>query len=405
MAEDENLVALKLEININPPSVLIVDDNTENLQVLGGFLQNEGLLVEFALDGTSALKWLDKKKFDLILLDIMMPGMNGYEVCSQIKKNPLINETPIIFLTAKTNTKSTIKGFKCGAVDYVTKPFVRDELLARVNTQIEINRSKDQLKQYLHEIEDRNNNITDSINYAQNIQRAIINKSRTVNHLPEHFILFQPKDIVSGDFFWFCEVENIIIIAVMDCTGHGVPGAFMSILGITLLNEIVKNYNILRPDKILNKLRTEIIYALGQDGDSKNVKDGIEGSVISYNEKTKILQFSSSFNPLILIRDNEIIEIKGDRFPVGYYERMKEFTFHETEIKKNDIIYLSTDGYVDQFGGEHDKKFMLSSFKQLLLDIHEKSMTDQRQLLDNKFLEWKGDNEQIDDVLVVGIRL
>ena len=182
------------------PSVLAVDDNVENLQVLGGFLQNEGLKVEFAIDGLSALSWLGKKKFDLVLLDINMPGMDGYETCSLIKKNPLISETPVIFLTANTDPDSVVKGFEYGAVDYVTKPFVKNELLARVNTQIEIKRSRDQLKLYLNEIEERNRNITASIEYAQNIQKAIINKSKAVNNLPEHFVLLLPKDIVSGDF-------------------------------------------------------------------------------------------------------------------------------------------------------------------------------------------------------------
>ncbi|MBA4322251.1 MAG: hypothetical protein C0408_05475, partial [Odoribacter sp.] len=231
------------------PSVLVVDDNVRNLQVLGGFLQAEGMSVEFALDGNSALDWLMKKKFDLILLDIMMPGIDGYEVCSRIKKNTGLNGIPVIFLTAKTDSDSIVKGFECGAVDYVTKPFIGSELLARVNTQIEIKRSKDNLKQYLLDIEDRNRNITNSIEYARYIQKAIFNKSKTFSKLlPEHFLLFLPKDIVSGDFYWFCKADDLIIIAVMDCTGHGVPGALMSILGITLLNEIVLNKKIVRPD-------------------------------------------------------------------------------------------------------------------------------------------------------------
>ena len=252
---------------VNQSSVLIVDDNVDNLQVLGGFLQNEGLTIEFAVDGMSALKWMDKKKFDLILLDIMMPGMDGYEVCSIIKKNPAISEIPIIFITAKTDSESIIKGFEAGAVDYITKPFIKSELLIRVKTQLNIKEANEQIVHYLHQIEERNRKISDSIDYARYIQNAVLSTSEeNLKLLPEHFILDFPKDILSGDFYWVCKSEKKLIIAVMDCTGHGVPGALMSILGITLLNETVLNDHIIVPDKILESLRLKTINALSQIG-------------------------------------------------------------------------------------------------------------------------------------------
>ena len=382
----------------NVYNILMVDDLPENLQVLGNLLKNDNYSIEFAMDGQTALEWVEKKDFDLILLDVMMPGMSGFEVCSIIKANPEKKKVPIIFLTSKTDAESTIEGFKAGAIDYVTKPFHKEELLTRVSTHLRQKRSSD-------EIERKNRLITYSIEYALKIQNAILQSSNNLlKEGPEHFIYFKPKDIVSGDFYWFNKVDNKIIFAVMDCTGHGVPGAFMSMLGITLLNEVVIRERIASPDKILNYLREKIIDTLGQTGLVLENQDGMDGSIISLDQQKRVIEYSGANNPMFLIRNNEITRIIADRMPLSYYGKMTDYSSHEIQLEKNDMVYLFTDGFADQFGGEHEKKFMVSSFKQLLLDIHEKSMTDQRQVLDSKFFEWKGDSEQIDDVLVVGIR-
>lgn len=396
---------MEKESNYPSPSVLVVDDNVKNLQVLGGFLQNEGMLVEFALDGLSALDWVLKKKFDLVLLDIMMPGIDGYEVCSRIKENLVLKEIPVIFLTAKTDSDSIVKGFECGAVDYVTKPFIRSELLARVHTQIEIKRSKDKLRQNFLEIEERNRSITESIEYAKHIQKTIITKSKTRGKLlPEYFVLFLPKDIVSGDFYWFCKSGDTVVLAVMDCTGHGVPGALMSILGITLLNEIVLNKKTLSPDIILQHLRNELICSMSQKAGPSTIKDGIEGGIISYNMESKTALFSGSFNPLIHIHKNKIREIKAARFPIGYYETMKDFVCEEIRIEKNDTIYMFTDGYNDQFGGPDKKKFSRKRLIELLHKTHAQPMDLQKKTLSDTFCTWKGELTQTDDVLVAGFR-
>lgn len=393
------------EIVSDHPFVLIVDDNIKNIQVLGGFLQNEGIMIEFALDGKSALIWLEKKKFDLILLDIMMPGIDGYEVCKQIKKNPLINDIPIIFITAVTDSDSVVKGFDSGAVDYVTKPFIQRELLVRVRTHLEIKQTKENLIKSLIQIKERNRDISESIDYASNIQNAVVNNSEyNLEYLPGHFILNLPKDILSGDFYWFRQVGKNLVIAVMDCTGHGVPGALMSILGITLLNEIVVNDRTVQPDRILESLRSRIIRALGQKNGINYIKDGIEGSVICYNAGINRLQYSGSYNPLILIRNNEIISIKADRIPIGFYEVTGNFTLHEINIEKNDTIYLFSDGIVDQFGGPKTKRFMFKHLKEILLSIHGKPMSMQKEILTEELNRWKGDSVQTDDIMVLGIR-
>jgi phosphoserine phosphatase RsbU/P len=389
----------------NTASVLVVDDNPKNLQVLGGLLKNEGMNVEFATSGNAALSWLDKKSFDLVLLDIMMPVMDGFEVCSIIKSNPLICDTPIIFITAKTDTESIIQGFKSGGVDYITKPFIPNELIARVRSQINIKKSKEKIVAYLNEIELKNRNIRDSIEYARNIQKAVLNTSVSkIGSYPEIFILYLPKDIVSGDFYWTYKLNEIFILAVMDCTGHGVPGAFMSILGTTLLNEIVLHDKILDPAEILEQLRARLIETLGQNSTSVTIKDGIEGGIISYNSTEKVLNFSGSFNPLIHVHNDVLNKINADRVPIGFYEKVIKFSLKTINISKGDIIYLFSDGYLDQFGGSDKRKIMVHRFTELLIGIHKLPMDRQKsELLDFVNL-WKGDMDQTDDIMVVGLQ-
>ena len=388
------------------PLILIVDDNPKNLQVLGNYLKNEGYKVEFALDGRSALDWIKQAEFDLILLDIMMPGMDGFEVCKIIKSDPVKQKIPIIFLTAKVDTESIVNGFDLGAVDYVLKPFNQKELIARVKTQIEIKKSRDEIARNLKEIEYKNKLITYSIQYAHTIQAAVLKASLNgSDFFPEQFCLILPKDIVSGDFYWFHRIENKILVGVFDCTGHGIPGAFMSILGVTLLNETVIREKITEPHLILNRLREKIIEALGQKGIYVEVKDGMDGSIISYDLTNKTLVYSGAFNPMYLIRDNKIIELRGDRMPLSYHAMMTDFSSQEIKTGRNDCVYLSTDGYMDQFGGQNQKKFGSAQFKEFLIRHHKNPLAMQKQLLLDAHLNWRGKEEQVDDITVVGLKL
>jgi phosphoserine phosphatase RsbU/P len=391
--------------DIRSSSVLVVDDNPKNLQVLGGMLQKEGMEVEFALNGDSAINWLKKRSFDLVLLDILMPGMDGYEVCSIIKNDAALCNTPVIFITAKTDSDSIIRGFKEGGVDYITKPFIPSELMARVRSQINIQKSKESILTYLKEIEVSNRNIRDSIEYARNIQKAVMHTSfdRTGFNL-ENFIVNLPKDIVSGDFYWYHKIFDEFIIAVMDCTGHGVPGAFMSVLGITLLNEIVLHNKIISPDEILERLREKIITSLGQNRKKLRIKDGMEGAVISFNRKNNTLGYSGAFNPMIHVHNHEMNIIKPDRIPVGFYEKKDKFTLKTIAIEKGDMVYLSSDGYMDQFGGPEKRKIMSKGYMDLLLRNHNLPMDSQGSELIDNLIKWKGEMDQTDDILVVGIR-
>jgi phosphoserine phosphatase RsbU/P len=391
---------------IGAPLILIVDDNPKNLQVLGNYLQLEGYLVEFAMNGESALDWISRKEFDLILLDIIMPGMDGFEVCRIIKSGQVNQNTPVIFLTAKIDTESIVNAFDLGAVDYVIKPFNQKELIARVKTQIEIKRSRDEIAKNLEEIEYKNKLIKYSIQYAHSIQAAVLKASMNgSDYFPEQFCLFLPKDIVSGDFYWFQRIDNKLLVGVFDCTGHGIPGAFMSMLGVTLLNETVIREKITEPHLILNRLREKIIEALGQKGIISEVKDGMDGSIISYDLSTKTLVYSGAFNPMYLIRDNKIIEFIGDRMTLSYQDNTPDFSRHEIETKQKDLVYLFTDGFVHQFGGQEDKKFRRARFKQVLLKNHKNPMHVQKEMLLDTYLKWKGKEEQVDDITVVGLRL
>ena len=245
--------------------------------------------------------------------------------------------------------------------------------------------------------------ITDSIEYAKRIQTAILPSLELFSHDLEHFVLFKPRDIVSGDFYWAEEVEGNYLIVTADCTGHGVPGAFMSMLGISLLNEIIMSKEITRPDLILNELREKIIKVLRQESGSI-LKDGMDMTVCLFDKRTYSLQFSGANNPLYLISEGVLTQIKGDKMPVAIHEIMNPFTLHQLELKKGDAFYTFSDGFADQFGGPLEKKFLAKNFRNLILDVQDLSMIDQGKRLDEVFTDYRKDVEQVDDVVVIGVK-
>jgi serine phosphatase RsbU (regulator of sigma subunit)/Tfp pilus assembly protein PilF len=259
-----------------------------------------------------------------------------------------------------------------------------------------------------HLVEEKNKEILDSIFYAKRIQTALLASDKLLSaNLPEYFVLYKPKDIVSGDFYWAQPVNNNFLICAADCTGHGVPGAFMSLLGVSYLNEIVRDRSVNSPAEVLNKLRTEIIYSLNSaNEDEYGVNDGMDIALCNYKFDSMKLQFACANNPLWLMRDNKIHEYKADKFPVGkYHGDMQSFTNNEIDLQKGDVIYILTDGYPDQFGGPNGKKFKYKPLQELLLSIALKPMAEQKQILDDRMAAWKGDLEQIDDILIIGIRV
>ncbi|MBI4647642.1 MAG: SpoIIE family protein phosphatase [Bacteroidia bacterium] len=286
-----------------------------------------------------------------------------------------------------------------------------------------------------NEIEQQKKAITDSINYARRIQQAVmpnisnLSGFETLSGLNlESFILFKPRDVVSGDFYWISVKKSRLVVAAADCTGHGVPGAFMSMLGIAFLNEIVTNTDNLIASHILDKLRECVVKALHQSGKIGEAKDGMDMTLCIIAPAEKKLQFAGAYNPLYLIphpltpplerqhthpspsREGEkggvLLEIKADRMPIGIsLKAEKPFTNNELSYNTGDTIYLFTDGFADQFGGKYGKKFTYHSFKKLLSDIYQNDMAEQHKILNATFEQWKAGLDQIDDVLIIGIRL
>lgn len=257
-------------------------------------------------------------------------------------------------------------------------------------------------------IEQKNKDITDSIQYAKRIQQAILPTIEIIRKcIPDSFILFLPRDIVSGDFYWFTEHSDRIFIAAVDCTGHGVPGAFMSMIGNTILNEIVNQKKILEPGKILDELDKEIKKALKQDSNNPETRDGMDLALVSICKHFKDLKFSGAFRPLLLVRNGVLSEIKANRFPIGgggAYQKTN-FTTTTVNLEKGDILYLFSDGYPDQIGGSNHKKITTKRFKEILISNINTPMPEQGEILRNELLKWQGENEQMDDILVIGIRI
>jgi serine phosphatase RsbU (regulator of sigma subunit)/Tfp pilus assembly protein PilF len=262
-----------------------------------------------------------------------------------------------------------------------------------------------------NEIEKAHKSITHSINYAKRIQKAIITNPELKLFLPfEHFIFFKPRDIVSGDFYFIRQIEKITIIAAADCTGHGVPGAFMSMLGITLLNEIIKNKHIKTSSQVLDELRIQIKLSLQQTGQKGEQQDGMDIAFCAINNENLELSFAGANNPCWIIRNlesnnNELITLEADRQPIGIYIKEKPFTEHTFQLKKNDTIYLFSDGYHSQFGGENRQSLKISNFRNIISEIISQTIDNQRLIIETKLSEWKSDNEQTDDILVIGVRV
>jgi len=254
----------------------------------------------------------------------------------------------------------------------------------------------------------QNQQLNSSITCAERIQKAILPSGVILNKiLKDYFIFYKPKDIVSGDFYWVYKIKNKIILAIADCTGHGIPGAFMSILGISFLNDIISKQKIIASDKILNKLRNKIIKTLNQQGSTQELYEGMDISLIIINEDTLNLEFSGSFISCYIIRNNEIYELKADFIPIGKFINKKNKLFNRSffQLKKGDTIYSFSDGFKDQFGGIERKKIKINRLKELLLKVQDKTMLEQRIYLELYFNYWKQNFEQTDDVMIIGIKI
>jgi serine phosphatase RsbU (regulator of sigma subunit) len=278
---------------------------------------------------------------------------------------------------------------------------VRQRTAEVVKQKEEIDEQKEQLEEYFLQV-------TDSIKYAQKIQEAILPPESYVRKLlPDSFIFYRPKDIVSGDFYWLGQAEDRVYFAAVDCTGHGVPGAFMSIVGYNQLKQAIITTKGGTPAEILDHLNIGVSETLHQKDENSTSKDGMDVAICSLNHKTKELQYAGAFNPLYLLRDGEILQTKGDKFPIGSFldGETPNFTNHKLQLLEGDQLYIFSDGYPDQFGGPRGKKMMYKKFRDTLIANSQKDLSVQKDLLRDHLYDWMGDEEQVDDILVIGVKV
>lgn len=271
-----------------------------------------------------------------------------------------------------------------------------------------IEEQKQTVEQQKHIVEEQNKDIKDSIKYAERIQQAILPPEKMwYTLLPQSFVFYKPKDILSGDFYWIESKGDLVFVAAADCTGHGVPGALISIVNYNLLNKAVLEQNLNNPAEVLNYVNSQLTVALHQTYQESSVRDGMDISLCVINTKTLQMEYAGANNPIYIVNEEGLLQLNANKFPVGAFieEKIEYFTSQTVQLKKGDFIYLFSDGYADQFGGEKGKKFKYQQLKDLILNNKYLPMQEQKNVLEKKFNEWKCHYEQVDDVLIIGIKL
>lgn len=333
--------------------------------------------------------WYGDKK--AIIYESMVDKRNGEKAWTQTTLTPIVDEYGSISMLIAIDSD-------------ITKLKEAEEKIESQKSEIEAQR--DMAIKQRDEISVQKQEIIDSIIYAKRIQNAIFPSTDKIGDIFENnFILYRPRDIVSGDFYWFYETNDFKIAAIADCTGHGVPGAFMSIIGITFLNEIISTSTDIAANEILNQLRANVITSLQQTGKDGESRDGMDISIIKYNKKENSLDYAGANNPLFVVRNKKLMEYKADKMPISIHRFADQsFTNNNIKLEKDDIIYLFTDGFADQFGGLKGKKYKIHNFKNLLVSVSDFDLSEQKKILSKSFDDWKGRLEQVDDILVLGIR-
>lgn len=332
-----------------------------------------------------------------------------YELNEKEKENQLLNEKLKVHEVESSRQQITI--FLIGIILLIVA--IVAFVLIRQNRQknkinLELGEKNKIIEVKNKLVEAQHKDITDSIKYAERIQHAILPPDKLVQTtLPNSFVFFKPKDILSGDFYWMEETANHIFIAVADCTGHGVPGALISIINYNLLNKAVLEKNLNDPAEILNAVNGWLTQTLHQSFNEDTVKDGMDVTLLAINKNKKEILFAGAMNSIYVISGNELSEYNGNKFPVGAFieDKPQNFTSQKINTQANDIIYLFTDGFADQFGGPHGKKLKYKILKEILIDVSTLPVAQQKERIAEAFLSWKGDYEQVDDVCLIGIKV
>ncbi|MBN8697431.1 MAG: tetratricopeptide repeat protein [Bacteroidetes bacterium] len=333
-----------------------------------------------------------------------------YEFSKQAEKAKLIQEKKELEQKEAVKRQSIIRNFLLlGFLLLSIVVFlIYRNLKQKQKANNELQKAYSQIEEKSTLLEEKNKEVMDSIKYAKRLQEAILPANDFIQLMfPEHFVLYKPKDIVSGDFYWFEQYGNKKLFSAVDCTGHGVPGAFMSIVGYNLLNQAVNEHGLTRPNLILNELNKGITKTLKQTQEESTVKDGMDIALCSFDPASYVLEYAGAYNSLWYIRDGKIEEVKADKQPIGLFvgEELKSFTNNAIQLQKGDTVFVFTDGYADQFGGEKGKKFKYKKLQELLLTIAHLSMQEQKEKLNETIEKWRGGLEQVDDILIIGIRV
>ncbi|GAB4125410.1 MAG: hypothetical protein OHK0045_05810 [Raineya sp.] len=411
-------------MNKEKAKILYIDDEESNLRIFKiNFKRHYTVFTTTSIQ--EAYNILKENEINLIITDQKMPEMTGTEFLKSILH--LHPEAIRIVLTGFSDIQDIIQAVnECKIYQYVTKPYDNGEMQTIIDKALEtyhLNKERkdlivqlreanehleEKVAERTYELENTNRKLTDSIQYARRIQKSVLPEERELEKLfKDAFVFYKPKDIVGGDFYNVFDKQDKIILAAGDCTGHGVPGALMSMLGDSLLRSAIDYKEEHRPNEIINFVRDGIIRALRQEGNEN--KDGMELAVIAYHPAQKIVEFAGSRINLIYFQDKEMKEIKADKKMIGgSQEDNFYFSLNTLSVEQETTMYLFSDGFQDQFGGEQNKRIGSARLKELLAEIHQKPMYEQKVLLEIFFTNWlnaQADNHQMDDVLILGVKV
>lgn len=400
-------VFMHIDLKHQDITIFIVEDNLMNTKIIESMLKQTGYMVHTASNGVEALEKLEVLIPDLILLDIIMPGLDGFEVIKRIKANPYQAHIPVIFITAQMDTADLVKGFQLGGVDFITKPVQKGELLSRMNTHLELKFAREKIEKQAKELQHALNEVDSSMRYAGMIQGAIFPKRELFDkYFEEYAIWFKPWGRVSGDFYWIREIDDHLLFAVGDCTGHGVPGALLSILSISALNEISLLHDI-SPNQMLDVLRERVKHSLNQQTFEHGIIDGLNIALLKFHPQRSFMEFSGAFHSIFHFstKSNSLHKIEADRMPVSVYINEQPFSLTKLDVKPGDMLYLFSDGVPDQLGGPKGKKYSLKRLRTIIEENIQKPVSEQLDALNTDWMEWKGNEPQTDDTLLLAVKI
>lgn len=397
----------------NQKKILVIDDEKSIRETLSELLSFCDYKVILAKNGVEGVEFAEKQSPDLIICDIMMPELDGYEVAKRVRSNDKMAMIPFIFLSAKASNNDFRKGLGLGADDYLIKPFSNQELIDTVAMRL------DRVKS----IKNDSKNLKDSINNAKNIQNVILPKDAEIFRIfQDNFKIYLPRDIVSGDFFWINEGNNHSHLAVADCTGHGVPGAMLSMVCYEKLNAVAAINKDISPGNLLTMVNGMIYDFMLSHNTEAPIRDGMDIAMCMIDKERQHLTFSGAARPLYIITERDLgegehlikhnsngqktlYELKGDIYSIGASNRNHVFTEQTIPIIKSDRIYLFSDGYTDQFGGAKDKKYNRLRLRTTLLSSCQLPILKQKDLIQKELFDWMGQREQTDDITIMALEI